>query len=146
MREFAESWGRGSFGATPQIAVARGLVDFRAGRPVRIATSDGKTLALAVDGLDQARLIAFRHLCAPAAVRLVVTAQRAHALGIEANEPVTLQLDASLDAAAIVALASDADATYSSRLADRTAQAASRLAKLSQGLPAALIANISQAH
>src|SRR6185312_6143327 len=148
MREFAESWGRGSFGATPQIAVARGLVDFRAGRPVRIAASDGKILALAVDGLDQARLIAFRHLCAPAAVRLVVTAQRAHALGIEANEPVTLQLDASLDAAAIVALASDADATYSSTRseADRTAQAASRLAKLSQGLPAALIANISQAH
>jgi len=99
-----------------------------------------------VDGLDQARLAAFRNLCAPAAVRLVVTAQRAHALGIEANEPVTLQLDASLDAAAVVALASDAEASYSGARgeADRTAQAASRLAKLSQGLPAVLIANISQ--
>jgi GTP cyclohydrolase II len=146
MREFVESLGRDSFGTTPQIAVARGLVDFRAGRPVRIAASDGEILALAVDGLDQARLAAFQHLCAPAAVRLVVTAQRAHALAIDAKEAVTLPLEASLDATAVLALASDADATYAgaSSKAAAGAQAASRLAKVSQGLPAVLVATISQ--
>jgi GTP cyclohydrolase II len=148
MREFLGSGVPVSFGATPQISVARGLVDFRAGRPVRIAAAHGQSLALPVDGLDQARLAAFRNLCAPAAVRLVVTAQRARALGIEANAPVTLRLEASLDAAAILTLACDATATYAgaSGEADAAAQAAIRLAKISQGLPAVLIAEASRDH
>jgi GTP cyclohydrolase II len=146
MREFVGSGAPDSFGATPQIAVARGLVDFRAGRPVRIAASDGEILALAVDGLDEVRLAAFRNLCAPSAVRLVVTAQRAHALGIDTNDPMTLQVDANLNATRILALACDATATYAGAFgkAEAAAQAASRLAKVSQGLPAVLIANISQ--
>jgi GTP cyclohydrolase II len=143
MSDLKESRAPDSFAGSPQIGVARGLVDFRAGRPVRIESPTGRIFAMPVDGLDDARLNAFRHLCAPAAASLVVTAQRARALGIEAEAAAKLRLDAGVSAAAIVALACDADARYRVAFVDagRAAQAAVRLAKLSQGLPAVLIAD-----
>ena len=67
-------------------------------------------LALPVDGLDAARLHAFEHLCAPAQPRLVVTARRARALGIETAGPVALKLAEGTDADAIYSLVADADA------------------------------------
>jgi GTP cyclohydrolase II len=102
-------------------------------------------LVLPMDGLDPERLAAFRHLCKPAAVSLVVTAQRAQALGIGADDPVALQLNARVDAKRLLALVCDASATYGGRAAKagRAAQAAIELATRAQGLPAVLIANVA---
>ena len=133
------------FGTKLQIAVGRGIAEFHAGRPVLI-TDDGQTLlALPVEGLDAQRLAEFMTLCAPVAPRLVITARRALALGLDATMPVALQLAVGFDADTILALVADAkigrpaDATE----AGQAAIAATQLVKLSQGLPAVLVAEVA---
>jgi GTP cyclohydrolase II len=138
--------GSGVFGSPGRVLVKRGLAEFRSGRPVVFAAQDSKfLLALPVDGLDAARLSAFEQLCAPAQPRLVVTARRARALGIESAGPVTLKLHASINADAIYSLVADADPSEDAELdgpASETAGAAIELAKIAQRLPALLIAEI----
>jgi len=133
------------FGTKLQIDVGRGIAEFHAGRPVLI-TDDGETLlALPVEGLDAQRLAEFMALCAPVVPRLVITARRALALGLDATMPVALQLAVGFDADTILALVADAkigrpaDATE----AGRPAIAAIHLVKLSQGLPAVLVAGVA---
>src|SRR5665213_558610 len=133
------------FGTKLQIAVGRGIAEFHAGRPVLI-TDDGETLlALPVEGLDAQRLAEFMTLCAPVVPRLVITARRALALGLDATTPMALQLAVGFDADTILALVADAkigrpaDATE----AGRPAIAAIHLVKLSQGLPAVLVAGVA---
>src|SRR5664280_3177070 len=127
--------GSALFGTKGQIGVSRGLAEFHARRPVLITSAGGKLLALPVEGLDAQRLVEFMTLCAPVAPRLVITARRALALGLEATMPVALQLAAGFDADTILALVADAkigrpaDATE----AGRAAIAAIHLVKLSQG-------------
>ena len=74
-----------------------------------LITGGGETLlALPVEGLDAQRLAEFMALCAPVVPRLVITARRALALGLDATTPVALQLAAGLDADTILALVADA--------------------------------------
>src|SRR6478672_5780799 len=83
----------GGYGSPDRVLVKRGLAEFRSGRPVLFSSQGSKfVLALPVDGLDEARLSAFGQLCAPAEPRLVVTARRARALGIEAAGAVALKI------------------------------------------------------
>src|SRR5205807_9008701 len=104
-----EHAGSGVFGSPDRVLVKRALAEFRSNRPVMFSSQAGKFhLALPVDGLDAARLRAFDHLCAPAKPRLVVTARRARALGIETNEPVALALPHG-GAEAICSLVADAN-------------------------------------
>jgi GTP cyclohydrolase II len=133
------------FGTPSEISVTRGLAEFQARRPAQITAPAENMLALPVDGLDCERLAAFRELCRPAVVSLAVTAQRAQALGMDAQGPVILQLDPRLDAKALLALVCDAAATYGRPVgkAGRAAEAAIQLAKMAQGLPAVLIANFA---
>ena len=133
------------FGTKLQIDVGRGIAEFHAGRPVLI-TDDGETLlAFPVEGLDAQRLAEFMTLCAPVVPRLVITARRALALGLDATTPMALQLAVGFDADTILALVADAkigrpaDATE----AGRPAIAAIHLVKLSQGLPAVLVAGVA---
>jgi GTP cyclohydrolase II len=133
------------FGTKLQIDVGRGIAEFHAGRPVLI-TDDGETLlALPVEGLDAQRLAEFMTLCAPVVPRLVITARRALALGLDVTTPVALQLAVGFDADTILALVAGAkigrpaDATE----AGRVAIAAIHLVKLSQGLPAVLVAEVA---
>ena len=66
--------GLAPFGADPDdIAVQRGIAEFRAGRPVMVAGTGGAITALPVDGLTASTWEAFRAACAPEALRLVVT-------------------------------------------------------------------------
>jgi GTP cyclohydrolase II len=138
--------GSGVFGSPDRVLVKRGLAEFRSGRPVVFSSETAKFLiALPVDGLDEARLHAFEHLCAPAQLRLVVTARRARALGIESDGPVALKLANGIDAAAIYSLVADADPDESAALegaADERAAAAIELAKIAQRLPALLVADL----
>src|SRR5256714_4383789 len=138
--------GSGVFGSPDRVLVKRGLAEFRSGRPVVFSSHSTEFLiALPVDGLDATRLHAFEHLCAPAVLRLVVTARRARALGIESNGPVALKLANGVDAAAIYSLVADADPDEGAELdgqADERAAAAIELAKIAQRLPALLVADL----
>ena len=132
------------FGTKGQTGVNRGVAEFHARRPVLVAGLEA-LLALPVEGLDAQRLAEFIALCAPVMPRLVVTARRAHALGLDATSPMALHLAPDVGVATIVALAADAKAnlTVGAKLAGATAAAAVELVKLSQGLPAVLVAEVA---
>ena len=138
--------GSGVFGSPDRVLVKRGLAEFRSGRPVIFSSQPAKfLLALPVDGLDAARLHAFEHLCAPATPRLVVTARRARALGIESPGPVALKLAQGTSADAIFSLVADADPDEAVEFdgpADERAAASIELAKIAHRLPALLVAEI----
>src|SRR5215468_2147833 len=138
--------GSGVFGSPDRVLVKRALAEFRSNRPVMFSSQAGKFhIALPVDGLDAARLRAFDHLCAPAKPKLVVTARRARALGIETNEPVALALPKHGDAEAICSLVVDANSDEQAEVdgpTDSNAAAAIELAKIAQRLPALLIAEM----
>src|SRR6516225_4820187 len=74
----------GLFGTPKQVAVERGLAEFRCGRPVIVTSADERMAALPVDGMTDQELASFRTLCAPGRPRLLVTARRARALGLVA--------------------------------------------------------------
>ena len=133
------------FGSKGQTEVNRCVAEFHARRPVLVAGGGETLLALPVEGLDAQRLAEFTALCAPAMPRLVVTARRAHAMGLPIIAPAELQLSAGANFAAIVALVADANATHSgeAKPARAAAAAAVELAKLSQGLPAVLVAEVA---
>jgi GTP cyclohydrolase II len=139
-----EAIGPCAFGDAGDIAVQRGLTDFRAGRPVLIRARDdtASMAAMPIDGANADRIAAFRALCHPARPQLAVTARRARALGIETAEPVLLDLDPADDSASIFALA--AQAKVARRLvaspAGAAPSAAIELAKLAHKLPALLVA------
>lgn len=136
----------GLLGKPEHVAVERGIAEFRSGRPVVICGVSTRALALPVDGMTDERLASFRRLCAPAVPHLVVTQRRAQALGRPAPGPIGLALS-NEDAAAIIALSADARIERSLEViaAGPVAGAAVELAKLSQRLPALLIADASRA-
>jgi GTP cyclohydrolase II len=135
-------WTTVLFGTSENVGVGRGLAEFRAGRPVLMA--NGETLlTLPVEGLDAARLAAFRELCEPMLPRLVITASRARSLGIDATAPIALELTPDIDAHKILALVADAKASHAfiPEPAGSAATAAIDLVKLAQVLPAVLVAD-----
>jgi hypothetical protein len=133
------------FGTLGQIGVNRGVAEFHARRPVLIAGGGESLLALPVEGLDAQRLAEFVALCAPVVPRLVITARRALALGLDATAPVALNLGAGLDVDMILALVADAKigCPVDVKEAGPAATAAIQLVKLSQGLPAVLVADVA---
>lgn len=133
------------FGTKGHVGVSRGLAEFHGRRPVLITAKNETLLALPVEGLDTSRLTAFMALCAPRTPRLIVTARRALALGLDARTPMALRLAPDDDATSIEALVSDAtyDRIPEARPAGPAAAAAIQLVKLSQGLPAVLAVEIS---
>jgi GTP cyclohydrolase II len=136
--------GSSLFGTKGQIGVNRGLAEFHARRPVLISGAGETLLALPVEGLDAQRLAEFVALCAPVVPRLVITARRALALGLNATMPVALNFTAGLDVDIILALVAGAkiDRPVDVKAAGPAASAAIELVKLSQGLPAVLVADV----
>ena len=136
------------FGAKPQIDVGRGVAEFHAGRPVLVVGAGDTLLALPVEGLDDRRLADFAALCAPAEPRLVVTARRALALGLDATAPMVVKLGPDLAAAKVLALVADVKigCPVEAKAAAPAAMAAIELVKLSLGLPAVLVADAANAH
>src|SRR6202158_4908915 len=139
------SVGSSLFGTKEQVGVNRGLAEFHARRPVLITGAGETLLTLPVEGLDAQRLAEFKTLCAPAAPRLVITARRARALGLEAATPLALQLTAADDVDTILALVANAkiNCVLDVKPAGLAAAAAIQLVKLSQGLPAVLAADVA---
>jgi GTP cyclohydrolase II len=142
--------GGGVFGSPDRVMVKRGLAEFRAGRPVIISSGSADFLiALPVDGLDAARVVAFAALCAPVKPKLIVTARRACALGIDATGPMTLPLPDRAEPDEIYSLVADADPepvdAAAAKPAGASAAAAIELAKFAQRLPALLVAETPSA-
>jgi GTP cyclohydrolase II len=133
------------FGPNGQIGVTRGVAEFHAGRPVLVRRGREAIFALPVEGLNAERLAAFVVLCAPGVPRLVITARRARALGIEAAAAISLRLSPHFDAERILAFVAGAkaDCPAKTKPARASAAAAIELAKLSQALPAVLVADVS---
>jgi GTP cyclohydrolase II len=129
------------FGASEQVAVERGLNEFRAGRPIILNAAGESVVVLPVDGMTDPGLNAFRQLCLPARPSLLITSRRARTLGLDGDSPVGLAIGDLLDAAAIFALAADRRNARRLELvpAGESAGAAIALAKLAQRLPALLI-------
>jgi GTP cyclohydrolase II len=134
-------------GSPESIAVERGVFEFRSGRPVIMTDLDERTILLPVDGMSEDQLAAFRQLCAPARLQLIITERRAHTLGLPAAGPVALVVQDADDAAAILSLAADArvERRLEAMAAGRMSGAAIELAKLAQRLPALLVANLDGA-
>ena len=135
--------GLGLFGTADDIAVQRGIAEFQAGRPVVLEAADERLVALPVDGLTQAVCDSFKALCAPAAVRLVVTARRALIIGIDVPGPVSIPLLPTDTRDSIWSLAAGLDGKPrpAARTAGEAAAQAIVLAKLAQRLPALLVAD-----
>src|SRR5262249_29174979 len=135
------------FGTKGQVGVSRGLAEFHAGRPVLIGgdSDDEILLALPVEGIDSQRLAEFARFCSPVAPHLVVTTRRALALGLDVTTPVALRLPAGFDLDLILSLVTNihVDCRLDYSAPSPAALAAIHLVKLSQGLPAVLVANIS---
>ena len=130
-------------GDANNVAVQRALAELRAGRPVIINAGPEAIVALPVDGAGADRFAAFKSLLHPRLPRLVITARRAQALGLDVDEPVLLDIDPADDEASIFALAADADVDRKAVIspAGPAAIAAIELAKLVQRLPALLVAD-----
>lgn len=130
------------FGSDGSTGVSRGLAEFNSGRPVFIRGRDEILLALPAEGLSAARLKAFVQMCAPGAPRLVVTAQRAAALGLFGPTPMELPIGEASDAGEILALVTHVtrQPLPHAKSAGLAAAAALEIAKMSQGLPAVLAA------
>ena len=135
--------GLAPFGTADDIAVQRGIAEFRAGRPVIVAGTGGSITALPVDGLTPATWDAFRAACAPDALRLVVTERRAQIMGHEVSGPVFIAIEPHDSYDGILGLA--AGSTIQRRdvvaEAEEAAIRAVELAKLAQRFPALLVAD-----
>ena len=129
------------FGRPEQVAVERGLAEFRSGRPVVVMSGDKGVMVLPVDGMTDEGLASFRLLCEPARPYLLVTARRARALGLDRAAPTGLALGDLYDRSAIFSLAAHAQVTRRLDVipAGAAATAAIELAKLAQLLPALLV-------
>jgi GTP cyclohydrolase II len=134
-------------GVPEHVAVERALSEFRCVRPVIMTDADEQTIALPVDGMSDDQLIAFRQLCAPGPLRLVITERRASSLGLAAAGPVALAVNEADRAADIFSLAVDArvQRSLAAIAPGPTAGAAIELAKLAQRLPALLVARMGAA-
>jgi GTP cyclohydrolase II len=131
----------GLFGSPKQVAVERGLAEFRSGRPVIITSDSEAAVVLPVDGMTDQGLSSFRQLCAPSRPHLLITARRARALALEGAGPTGLAIGDLHGAAAIFSLAADTQVTrhLEEVPVGDTAEAAIELAKLAQRLPALLV-------
>ena len=139
-------------GSRHHVGASRALAEFRSGRPVVIADSTETLLCLPVEGLDKNRLAAFRALAAPITPRLVLTSSRARSLGIDASEPVAIELSEDVDSLSILSLVAEKvgaenipDFEYLPEPAGAVAAAAIDLVKLAQVLPAVLVADTDPA-
>ncbi len=129
------------FGRPEQVAVERGLAEFRSGRPIIVISADERVMVLPVDGMTDEGLASFRLVCAPGRPYLLVTARRARALGLDRAAPTGVALGELYDRAAIFSLAADAQVTRRLDVvpAGAAAAAAIELAKLAQLLPVLLV-------
>ena len=129
-------------GLPAHVMVGRALSELRSGRPIIVTEGDEGAIALPVDGMGDDQLAAFRQLCAPAPLHLVLTGRRARSLGAASTGPIALAIGEADSAADILSLAVDVEVKErrGTSVPPRAIAPALELAKLAQRLPALLIA------
>jgi GTP cyclohydrolase II len=132
------------FGSAEYTSVSRALGELQARRPIQINAPGEALFLLPVEGLDDRRLAEFRLLCQPVAPDLIITPQRARALGLEASAPIAVGLPETFDADGIFNLVAErkSRSTVEAKSTGPASMAAIQLVKLSRGLPAVLAANM----
>jgi GTP cyclohydrolase II len=130
------------FGSREHLDVSRALSELQARRPVRVRAPGEDLIALPVEGLDDQRLREFSTFCSSETPKVIVTQQRARAIGIDTSTPMALTLPRSADASGVLELAAGNKSQFTGQAeaADYAATAAIRLVKLVRGLPAILAA------
>jgi GTP cyclohydrolase II len=129
------------FGSKEYTDASRALSELQAQRPIRIDSPGEALLVLPVEGLDDQRLAEFEELCQPAELRLVLSQQRALALGVKTLTPLSIPVS-RMKAAGILELAIETKIhhTVETRPATQADIAAIALVKLTRGLPSVLAA------
>jgi GTP cyclohydrolase II len=128
-----------SFGPTRHVAIARGLAEFRSGRPV-VFRAKHSVIAMPIDGCDASRLNSFSGLSGKAPLGLGITAQRARAIGIETDVALSVDLNShlSIDEILSIAMRPSIEKALKTHSAESAVVAAIELAKLSNRLPAVI--------
>ncbi|BAT60505.1 GTP cyclohydrolase-2 [Variibacter gotjawalensis] len=135
------------FGSKAAIEVERALTEVRAGRPMRMVSRTTTETVLSVDGLDDARLREFAALCTPSPLKLVISATRAQALGVDTDGSATITLSSTINASQIHTLVAEQGARLTLPVVVSSEPSAIvALMKLAQKLPAALVAPASSKH
>ena len=80
-----------SFGPTRHVGIARGLAEFRSGRPV-VFRAKHSIIAMPIDGCDAPRLNSFSRLSETTPPSLGITGQRARAIGIKTDMALSVDL------------------------------------------------------
>ena len=135
------------FGSWEYISVSRALAELQALRPVRINAFGEALFVLPVEGLDDRRLSEFISLCRPAVPQLIITKQRALAIGLnDAATPMVLQLPEEFNSNDVLDMVAARKSRFwaNTTVASSAAAAAIQLIKLSRGLPAVLAANMAR--
>ena len=132
------------FGSREYTSVSRALGELEARRPVQISAPGETLLILPVEELDNQRLTEFVSLCRPARPALIITQQRALALGLNASTSMVVRLPEALDAGNIFDLVAERKrhSLVEASTASSAAAAAIQFVKLSRGLPAVLAASM----
>ncbi|MBX6424877.1 MAG: GTP cyclohydrolase II RibA [Variibacter sp.] len=135
------------FGGADEIAVQRGLAEFRAGRPVEVTAGADRVVTLPLDGASATTIAALRASCGRDELRLAVTSRRARRLGLDVTTPVLIELSGQADLASIWSLATQigGKTPVNYRTASSATVAALELAKLATRLPALLVADSAAA-
>jgi len=134
------------FGSWEYMSVSRALAELQALRPVQVNAFGETLFVLPVEGLDDQRLAEFVSFCRPETPHLIITKQRALAIGANgAASALVLQLPEGFDSKDVLELvaARKSRIAATTRVAGSAAAAAIRLIKLSRGLPAILAANMT---
>jgi GTP cyclohydrolase II len=124
------------------LGVERGLAEFRCGRPV-VILGDQNIAAMPIDGCSKDLLQFFRTSFDVSAVKLAISARRAHALGIKTQTSVSLETrEVTIRDVLAVAGGKSVPRGFTVRPARTPAMAGIELAKLAGRLPAVLIADL----
>jgi len=128
-----------SFGPTRHVGIARGLAEFRSGRPV-VFRAKHSIIAMPIDGCDASRLNSFSRLSGTTPPSLGITGQRARAIGIKTDMALSVDLKSypTIDEILSIAMHTSISQTLETRPAEAAVVAAIELAKLSNRLPSVI--------
>lgn len=135
-----------AFGPTRHVAIARGLAEFRGGRPV-VFHAKHSIIAMPIDGCDASSLKSFSRLSRRTLPSLGITGQRARAIGIKTDMALSVGLKSHLTIDEILSLVMypSVSETLETRPAEGAVRAAIELAKLSNRLPAVITLRLERA-
>lgn len=131
------------FDADPNLATDRAAAELRAGRPLVIVTEGGNAIVTALDSVSPSLFAAF---AAFKDGRLVLSAERARAIGLEVDKAIAIQMTGlDRDAAMLLATEPAAAPPKSWGASEAVMSAAIDLCKYALLLPAVLIAPVASA-